>query len=862
MFMSPINALPFDVFQIVIMSCWKEKGESFVLTASHVCRLWRRHVLDMPLLWNRLEFATDTPKWDKLEAKLVRSGRAPLDIIVKEEVFLKSGMPHLRRIMRMVGPHIERWKSLRLVDVPHKIRRVLLDQLRGKCVPVLHRVEVVQGKKYDRTRGRRIKSTSPHWDPRRLFVEVSNLRHLEWTNPESEYRLLPPFQNLLTLKVGPGTLDIEAEQFIQLVFRILSASPALQVLSLSHGPDSDYNDNTEDVEHLVQPPTTHSSLQLFQIVATIGVRDVILRSLILPKLRSLGEPIGHTEITTLCCKTLVQSNSTPGLRGVAITGGQGRGRRRDPALNSHTPSLPSAFMSFQDLVVVVFRLIDFGGNNKWLPNLGDCCPRLKSLTFLYCTGHTVKAIQAIVETRIKRKEIQSLEELRIYPRFGVQDDVPNAEEGAWFSRSTPTHLPGPKILVMSPIDSLPFDVFQLIIMDCGRERGESSALAASHVCHLWRHRVLDMPLLWNRLVFATNTPQWDKLEVKLERSGQAPLDIVVKEEVFLKSGMPHLRRIMRIVVPHIERWRSLRMVDVPHKIRRVLLDQLRGKCLPGLDRVEVVQGNDYDRTWGRRIKSTSRHWDPRGVFVGVSSLRHLEWTNPEAEYRLLPSFQNLLTLKIGPDTLAIDAERFIQLVFRILSASPALQVLSLSHGAAFDYENQPEDLEHLVQSPATQSSLEQLHIAGEARLRSLGEPLQDAEITTLCCKALVQSKSAPGLRGVVITGSHDGEYHPDPALNLHTPSLPSAFMSFQDLVVAAFRFIDFGGNSKWLPNLGDCCPRLKSLTVLWCTGYTVKAIQAIVEARMNREDLRSLEELRIYPSYGKRDDVPSHEEAA
>ncbi|KAG9034759.1 hypothetical protein FS837_002124 [Tulasnella sp. UAMH 9824] len=385
--MSPINTLLLDVFQIITTSCWEEKGEPFALAASHVCRSWRRHVLNMPLLWNRLEFSTKNPQWDKLEAKLERSGQAPLDIIVEEEVFLKSGMPHLRRILRMIVPHVERWRSLRMVDVPHKIRRVFLDQLRGKCVPGPDQVEVVQGRKYDRTIGGRIKSTSRHWDARKVFAGAPNLRHLEWTNPEAEYRLLPSFQNLLTLKVGPGTLDIDAEQFIQLVFRILSASPALQVLSLSHGPDSDWNQDVEDVEHLVQPPATHSSLQMLDIAGRTSIRSAILRSLILPQLRRLGEPIFEAEITTLCCKALLQ-------------------------------------------------YIDFGGNNKWLPNLGDCCPRLKSLMFLYCTGYTIKAIRVIVETRMKRDDIESLEELSLYPRSGGLDDasMPIDEELAWFSR--------------------------------------------------------------------------------------------------------------------------------------------------------------------------------------------------------------------------------------------------------------------------------------------------------------------------------------------------------------------------------------------------------------------------------------------
>ncbi|KAG9042026.1 hypothetical protein FS837_011437 [Tulasnella sp. UAMH 9824] len=431
--MSPINTLPFDVFQIIITSCWEEKGESFALTASHVCRLWRHHVLDMPLLWNRLEFATGAPKWDMLEVRLQRSGQASLDIVVEEEVFLKSGMPHLRRIMQMIVPHIERWRSLRIVDVPHKVRRVLLDQLRGKSVPLLHRVEVVQERKYDRTWGRRIKSTSPHWNCRKIFDGAPNLRHLEWANPEAEYRLLPPFQNLLTLTIGHGTLDIEPDKFIQLVFRVLSASPALQVLSLPHGPDSDWG-NDEDAENTAQSPIIHPSLKVLRIDSATSVRSVILRSLILPELQSLGEPFSDAEVDISCCKAIAESNSAPKLRGVIFAGKLNGNYSSNPAFHPHIPSLPSAIMNLHGLVVLVLRFVDFGGNNKWLPNLGNCCPRLKSFMLMRCVGYTVKAIRDMVETRMKHEEVEALEELRIVTGYGEQDGKASDEEAAWFSQ--------------------------------------------------------------------------------------------------------------------------------------------------------------------------------------------------------------------------------------------------------------------------------------------------------------------------------------------------------------------------------------------------------------------------------------------
>ncbi|KAG8948976.1 hypothetical protein FRC04_009177 [Tulasnella sp. 424] len=421
----PINTLPFDVFQIIVTTCWEEEGESFAIAASHVCQLWRRYVPDMSLLWNNLEFAEEVPWWEMLEAKLKRSGRASLDIIIKEKVFLKSGMPHLRRIMGMIIPHVARWRSLQMVDVPHKIRRVLLDQLRGKSALLLERLEI------------EIKSTSRRWDARQILDGVPNLRHLEWTNPEAESRLLPPFRNLLTLKIGRGTLEMEPDQFIPLVLRILSVSPALQELSLHHGPDQDPLTYMGDVEHLVQPPMAHPSLRRLHIVSTTGIRSVILRSLIVPNLRSLGQPGKDRDIdvNVLCCNSLAQSNVLPKLHSIAMVGNTDNTDWPNQGYYPYMPSLPAAIMNLRSLVVLTFRFVDFGGDNKWLPDLGNCCSRLKSLLVMNCTGYTVKAIRAIVEVRMQREAVEPLEELYIssypYTRSGERASV---EEAAWFSQ--------------------------------------------------------------------------------------------------------------------------------------------------------------------------------------------------------------------------------------------------------------------------------------------------------------------------------------------------------------------------------------------------------------------------------------------
>ncbi|KAG8904278.1 hypothetical protein FRC01_008800, partial [Tulasnella sp. 417] len=150
-------------------------------------------------------------------------------------------------------------------------------------------------------------------------------------------------------------------------------------------------------------------------------------------LRRLGGPLLDAEIDILCCKTLGKSNCTPNLQGVVITGSADEAQNRDPAPHSRMPSLPAAIMSFQSLVILVFRFVDFGGD-KWLPNLGRCCPHLKSLMLLRCTGYTVKAIQTIVEARMESDEVKSLESLRINTGWGERAGAASDDEAAWFER--------------------------------------------------------------------------------------------------------------------------------------------------------------------------------------------------------------------------------------------------------------------------------------------------------------------------------------------------------------------------------------------------------------------------------------------
>ncbi|KAG9014919.1 hypothetical protein FRB90_005109 [Tulasnella sp. 427] len=431
-----INTLPFDLFQIIFtIVC--EEGDGLAVSLSHVCRLWRSCALSMPFLWNELEFTKCAPNWEMLDAKLKRSGQAPLDVYLAEATFVKSGMPHLRRIMRMIVPQISRWRTLQMVDVPHKIRRVLLDQLRGRTVPVLERVEVVQGNKYERPFKCRIKSTSPHWDPRRIFDGARNLRHLEWTIPGTESHLLPPFQQLLTLTIGEDTLQLLPEPVIELVLSILSAIPTLQELTVYNDPDvsPELTAFPASLEHLVRPPVTIPSLQLLGVFGLQAIRIAILQSLILPNLQTFGKPHWQTNLHVMCCTFIAQTRPFPKLRSIIL---DGDGNFWDEhisldGISRYMPNLPSAVSNLQKLVVLTFISVHFGGNNRWLPNLGNCCPHLKRLTMMHCIGYTVSAIRGIVEMRLQGGGIVPLEELRVDPLWSEPETEPTAEDIAWFS---------------------------------------------------------------------------------------------------------------------------------------------------------------------------------------------------------------------------------------------------------------------------------------------------------------------------------------------------------------------------------------------------------------------------------------------
>ncbi|KAG8923395.1 hypothetical protein FRC01_012811 [Tulasnella sp. 417] len=435
-----ILRIPFDILGI-IFKCQEEPPRSFRFTVSHVCRIWREHVLAMPFLWNTLCITKRVPCWEMLEAMLERSAQAPLDIYIGQAPFVKSALPNLRKIMRIILPHLGRWRSFHLSNAPHKVRRTLLDQIRAKFAPHLKDIKISQTTRNDGLSRIKFTSSSPKWRAQNVFAGFPNLRSVKWTSHTPCINNLPSFKNLKNLTLGEGTLDYTALQpFIELVHRILSDSPSLETFTINNPPVDPWSG--VELVPFQGPILIHSSLQTLSINSgargfdnSHKFRTATIRSLVLPKLRTFSTKSYGEFVGVSCCDMIAQENSLPELCIISIKEDADFGPwTLTPSLDAYMSFLCPAIQNLANLRVLNFESINFD-NGRWLPDLGNCCPHLRCLAFLFCAGVTIPSIRLLVETRIHKDGVNPLEFLFVIAPYDAPPECePNDEDEAWFSR--------------------------------------------------------------------------------------------------------------------------------------------------------------------------------------------------------------------------------------------------------------------------------------------------------------------------------------------------------------------------------------------------------------------------------------------
>ncbi|KAG8961262.1 hypothetical protein FRC00_012834 [Tulasnella sp. 408] len=446
---SMLSNVPYDIFLLIAFSCWNDGTDkyhsNFPITASHVCRTWRQYALETGAFWAIIEFrqARIHPAMMKYRVWLERARDSPLDIFIGPHPFKNTSVKHAKAIMRLIMPHVSRWRSFRVDRVPKKIARLIFDRLRDVSAPMLEILKAVG------ERARR-----PYQEPPtatcklKPFVhgEASNLTELTVVDFPHDY-FVTRFTGLQVLRLT--TFDLggaEPLEKVKSIHRILVSLPNLCVFQID-------GDRSRHGGHLVFPELdrslpriSHPSLTELWIYLRDADRDAILSSLDLPRVRYVISQLQlETTFRLHLLPYLSEDHPFSNLASLRLAGrysGRATGNVIDDHWNNasnhwnevNMPYLEGALSGLPLLKALTFEQVDFGGG-KWLTCLGTTCPCLQWLTFSQCGGCTLEQIRVIVETRQETHGFNPLVRLVIEQRSS--SNFIEIDEGSdeWFKRS-------------------------------------------------------------------------------------------------------------------------------------------------------------------------------------------------------------------------------------------------------------------------------------------------------------------------------------------------------------------------------------------------------------------------------------------
>ena len=243
---------------------------------------------------------------------------------------------------------------------------------------------------------------------------------------------------------------------------------------------------------------------------------------------------------------------------------------------------------------------------------------------------------------------------------------------------------------MAAIHSLPIELVARIFAIGVQDQGEPDAIEVgahrfevlvSHVCQYWRQTALSTPSLWTTIFFRS-VPHMTRAREYLIRSKEHLLDIDVDtcSEKEHEAGYTLFRKeftqVFDIVVPHIDRWRSLtlkvRDLECKAGARHVL-----SRCGPAnhLERLKLWHIED----WGTAERLyTAIGPPPVVVFNGsLPSLRSISLIGVNLPWVNSPFLKGLTSIELA---LHSDEVRIpYNLWYTMLSQSPELVELSLHY---------------------------------------------------------------------------------------------------------------------------------------------------------------------------------------
>lgn len=216
------------------------------------------------------------------------------------------------------------------------------------------------------------------------------------------------------------------------------------------------------------------------------------------------------------------------------------------------------------------------------------------------------------------------------------------------------------------IDCLPNETLGAIF-DEGRTSGTRGSwlISVSHVSRRWRDVAVYSPFLWNNIYYGPHQRSRNALmytRACLERSRNCPLDVTLQFE----DGEPGQfdavpRLIVQMILPHVNRWRTLDVHMHHHRSLAYLLDQLPIQATI-LKHVRVVLENKDDQNYSREV------FKPGAPMLASIELRGISFASCKFPLAQLTS----LVLTRSTRTLSPSEFR------RVLTSPTSLRDLSLS----------------------------------------------------------------------------------------------------------------------------------------------------------------------------------------
>ena len=268
------------------------------------------------------------------------------------------------------------------------------------------------------------------------------------------------------------------------------------------------------------------------------------------------------------------------------------------------------------------------------------------------------------------------------------------------------------------IHSLPFDVLYTIF-HLATENNKQFAISVSHCCTRWRQFAIDTPSLWTTIRFLhartqmpspsgiTGNPGFDKQRTYLLRSQDLLIDITIGREIGVYQyqildkhptfGQKQLNTIMRMLITHVSRWKSLTVQGISFRGFRNVFDRLLWLDAPNLDHLAAEVPPPASRNF---------HWKfrPFRSGLGMPRLKSLcvgpgieveEWS--KLSFDSLESFSS--SRITGQSWSALPLDR----LFHFLSQNPTLKHFSVDLGYSAGYSR------YLNGSTAPLISLPSLH---------------------------------------------------------------------------------------------------------------------------------------------------------